>query len=404
MKAPTPPREEGHSQLGGSGCSRWMACPGSVRLSRAARPSLPSPYALEGTKAHEIAAAVLRTGRWPSDVPSDMKEAVEVYVEHVGKVALASSSGTVLAVEQSFDLGRLHAGARGTVDALVYDSHSKHLTVWDYKHGSGVVVEADGNRQLLYYALGACLAHPTWAVDVLDLVIVQPRAPHPQGPVRIWRTFGYRLLEWWADLEGAMAATDAPDAPLNPGDHCRFCPAAGSCPALRDRAMLTAKQEFSAVTLEAALDGEAEKLGRALDAVPQIEAWIEGVKALAHAELERGSPVPGWKLVAKRATRRWRENGDAFRAAQNLAAKLGVGASDLLAPAELLSPAQVEKALPKDRRGLLEPLVLKESTGTTLAPERDPRPPVQPTLPAAEFSVVESEQCQIGTESEAVKP
>lgn len=61
-----------HAQLGPSGASRWMACPGSVRLS-AGLPDESSPFAEEGTKAHELAEICLKQGYHPSDLPAHLE-------------------------------------------------------------------------------------------------------------------------------------------------------------------------------------------------------------------------------------------------------------------------------------------------------------------------------------------
>ena len=62
--------------------------------------------------------------------------------------------------------------------------------------------------------------------------------------------------------------------------------------------------------------------------------------------------------------------------------KLGLDAKELyvLAPS-LRLPAQIEKLLPRARWGELKPLVVKVSSGVTLAPENDPRPSVKTAIP-----------------------
>ena len=55
---------------------------------------------------------------------------------------------------------------------------------------------------------------------------------------------------------------------------------------------------------------------------------------------------------------------------------MGVTAQEMHKPAELLSPAQMEKVLKKSKLALPDELVVAVSSGTTLAPESDPRPAV----------------------------
>jgi hypothetical protein len=48
-----------------------------------------------------------------------------------------------------------------------------------------------------------------------------------------------------------------------------------------------------------------------------LEQWITDVRGLAHQVLDAGKPVPGFKLVAKRATRQWADDDQALVAMLN---------------------------------------------------------------------------------------
>ena len=74
--------------------------------------------------------------------------------------------------------------------------------------------------------------------------------------------------------------------------------------------------------------------------------------------------LPGWKLVAKRGTRKWADEQKAIAALT----ELGIDPYKK----ELLSPAQAEKKV----KNLPEGLTVSVSPGDTLAPESDPRPAV----------------------------
>jgi hypothetical protein len=79
--------------------------------------------------------------------------------------------------------------------------------------------------------------------------------------------------------------------------------------------------------------------------------------------------VPGWKLVAKRATRSWMSEAAALTALT----EAGCSADELT---ELKSPAQVEKVLKKRKIAMPEGLITAVSSGNTLASADDPRPAV----------------------------
>ena len=101
-----------------------------------------------------------------------------------------------------------------------------------------------------------------------------------------------------------------------------------------------------------------------------IEAWISDLRALALQVLESGAAVPGYKLVAKRATRKWADEGAARAALLERLPESEVMESSLI------SPAQAEKKLKKLKLTLPEDQIVAISSGNTLATEDDPRPPV----------------------------
>ena len=67
-----------HAILGASSSHRWLACPGSIRLS-AGMPNTGSVYAEEGTAAHELAEKCLNLGHDAAD--------------HLGETIVANGTG-----------------------------------------------------------------------------------------------------------------------------------------------------------------------------------------------------------------------------------------------------------------------------------------------------------------------
>jgi hypothetical protein len=179
------------------------------------------------------------------------------------------------------------------------------------------------------------------------------------------------LLDFAADLVTYAKATEAPDAPLVPGDHCRFCPAARTCPALTQATQALAKMEFGP-----GLSYDPQKLSAALKMIPAIEAQMKAIDAFAYSEAEAGRCPPGFKLVDKRPTRKWKDEGAAETACKGLAPK----PMAIYAPKEILSPAQMEKIIKKD---LLKDLIESVSSGHSLVEESDKRPAVRPTAAEA---------------------
>lgn len=363
---------------------RWAACPGSIRLSKGI-PNRSSVYAQEGTDAHEWASKVLLHQCAVDDIPTaDMTDAVLVYLNEVRRI-----------------MANLEPGV---------------LYVIDYKHGAGIAVEVTGNPQLRYYALGSLVSQkgtdrllvehkfdltaiypglygtadaviqPGEHICAVEMVIVQPRCPHPDGPVRRERIDAIELMDFATELIDYAKATEDPNAPITPGDHCRFCPASGAnvCPALRAKADAVAAQVFAP-----GLPYDPANLADTLRWVNVLEAWLKNVREFAYAEAEAGRAIPGYKLVEKRATRQWRNLATAEQACR----KLGLGELEMYGEPSLQSPAQIEKVLtarklkPADRKAALEPLVEMRSSGHTLVEESDKRPAAKQSAAEAFTSV-----------------
>lgn len=113
-----------------------------------------------------------------------------------------------------------------------------------------------------------------------------------------------------------------------------------------------------------------QQLAEIMPKLDLVEDWIGAVRTYAQQLLEQGQEVPGYKLVEKRANRTWIDEA----AATKMLAEHG---DAIYAPRELKSPAQMEKTLGKRVFSTYEPtLVVKRSSGVTMAPAHDPRPAV----------------------------
>lgn len=356
-----------HAKLSPSSSKRWMECPGSAALA-AQFESKSSSYADEGTDAHTLGQALIE-GHMTEDsavgvqmprgnmVTVEMLEAVKVYVDFVGNDIQPDDEW---GVEEKL---RFNDDVWGTTDYWRYRSAIGNLHVVDYKHGKGVPVEAEANPQGLIYGLMKAKALGNRGVSSVTFTIVQPRAPHSAGPIRSWTVDGTDMIDFEDKLIDAIAATKAPGAPLVPGDWCRWCPAAASCPSLRGRVLDTARTDFAP-----GLPYDPAKLKEALDSIPLIETWIKATSDFAFQESLEGRTVPGWKLVEKRATRKWANEVEAASALENLVP------ADELYERSLLSPAKVEKLLGKNGKAALASLVVSQSSGLTLVHESDKRP------------------------------
>jgi hypothetical protein len=376
-----------HSKIGASSMKRWANCPGSVKLSEGI-PNVSSKYAAEGTEAHTWGEKVLRGENVPSSIPASMREAVMVYVDYVrGMLADHGVGDDEFTLEQRFDLSAIYPGLFGTADCVMYLASRKQLVVVDYKHGAGLPVEvADEhgpNVQLMYYATGA--AHsPQFKdkpIDTVKLVVVQPRCQHEDGPVREVVVDSLDLLSFAHELAILAANTQKENAPLVPGKWCKdnFCPAAGICPALHSQANEVAARQFDNHLTDP------ELLADTLSKLPVVEAWVKSVREHAYQAALRGEKIPGFKLVQKRATRRWADEAQTLRALKDMQ----FSEKDIF-ELKLKSPAQIEKILPKGLKNELKTLTVSESSGTTLVPDSDKRAVARPDV-ETQFTVITDE-------------
>jgi hypothetical protein len=353
-----------HARFGGSTISRTIACPGWAQLAGDEQ-SPPSVYALEGTMAHELAERCLVAEIDPEDVvdrslriggplvTAEMAEAVSVYVNYVRS---RLTEGDTLLIEQRVSLNALDPPEDmfGMTDAGILSPGRNMLEVVDYKHGAGVFVPAT-TPQLRYYGLGTLLNLPANATvpSNVRLTIVQPRAYSEEGPIRSVDLTTAELLDWGWGLMDVVRRALAPDPPLNPGSHCRFCPAAPACPALRNQAeelvgSILFDDASTAEPLPVPIDVEARDLGRLLDKLPLLETWIGAIRSRAREVLKGGVELPGWKLAERRGRRFWSDEEEV------VAILLAEGfTKEELITTRVLSPAKVLKQVAPKRRAEL---------------------------------------------------
>jgi hypothetical protein len=360
-----------HSSIvGGSTAKRVIACPGSVTLVQQMPPKPSSKYADEGTLLHNAIADVLGQGSPPASHIGTSYQGVTLTEElHTEKLipalraldAVDPHKEMEFQVEAVVGFGDALPGVFGSADLI--GRIGRRAIVLDWKFGAGVAVDVEENAQAMFYAAAAMRTDATrWAfkgVEEVELIIVQPaHAPHH---IKRWVTTPGRILNFERELFVAVKTALLPDAPLASGDHCRWCAAKPVCP------LLTGAVGRALHTSVKALD--ADQIAAYVGNADLLETWIADVRALAQTMMEQGVRLPGYKLVPKRGTRKWLNEERAF---DELAA-LGLTNEELTETA-LLSPAKVEKVLKKRKLDLPRDLVVSVSTGTTIAPESDPRP------------------------------
>jgi hypothetical protein len=434
-----------HAQWSASATERNWNCPGALALTDGL-PEKTSEAADWGTCAHQIAEKCILDGvqasgfigttqkgkKYEFEVDDEMADTAQVYVDFVRKSAIEAAPpnanpADLLKVEQHFTLASLNPPfeAGGTADAVIYYPAEKKLHVIDLKGGRGHVVEVVGNPQLRTYALGAMLANSDLRVEQVMVTIVQPRAPHKSGRIRSETFHVADLAEWTTDLVAAMhrsadAAKQIAKRPkldrrnladitrwsnedrqegmsvaewnstyLKAGDHCKFCKAAGFCPALERRATDAAGVWFDDLDqprLSNTPDAMSpEKLAETLGMLGMIKEWCNAVRSYAHGQAESGVDIPGYQLVEEIGNRAWSVPEEQVAGALALAGLT----DDRIYVRKLVSPAQAEKALGAKKKGALDGIVERPVRGTNLvASEKSTRPAV-PAAVHQHFNVLE---------------
>jgi hypothetical protein len=355
-----------HSNIvGGSTAKRVINCPGSVALVQKMPARVGGDAADQGTLCHNAMAMLLEDPSLEIKQVLGMKYNDQVMTEDLidEKIIPAMAALNEIdpdgsmeyKVETHVNFGKLLPGVFGSADLIGRIGDRAIILDWKFGQGS---VGVEENEQLLFYAAAAMRTQGLdWAfenVEEIECVIVQPPA------VKRWTTSVTRVKQFERDLVAAVTTSQHSYAPLSVGDHCRWCPAKPICPQMTGAAERALKVQIKEL--------DPAKIGAYLATADLVEKWASDLRELAQKILESGEPVPGYKLVPKRATRQWVDENKAYFALS----KLGVDRSELVETA-LLSPAKVEKILKKSKLNLPDDIVVAVSSGTTIAPESDPR-------------------------------
>lgn len=410
--------EKAHATLSPSSADRWSTCFASVQL-EGGYPDSSSDYADEGTAAHSVSEMALSEGKDASayvgrriavsnaktvEVTADMATEVQKYVDYVREVAGVSHE---LLLEQKLDISRWVPECFGTSDAVILRDDGE-LHVIDLKFGRGVRVNAEGNKQLMLYALGALDQYAMVGdFERVRMTIHQPRLNHVSE-------FAMSVADLLAEGEKLKVAADRAylyvdsTTPPTASDYapseksCRFCKARGTCPAAAAEVAVTVSRnaqataaEFDVVVPDAAVP--VPELSYLMSKVDQVESWCKGVRAELERRLFSGIAVDGWKLVqGKAGARKWSDAQAAEEAMKGMRLK-----SDEMYDKTVISPTSAEKLLKADaprRWAKLQTLITKSAGSPSVAPADDNRPALVIAPSSDDFDAVETETAEVGTE------
>lgn len=379
-----------HALLSPSSAHRWLLCLPSARMEEQ-YPDTTSQAATEGTIAHEVAEAYASARLNDEDEPGE--ESMSAYIDRFAKehdltdydagemirhakqyadlaeriredLQAHCETGAYALTEVRVDLNDYIPEGFGSVDLLCYSSET--LAIVDYKYGKGVRVKAEGNPQMMIYAIGA-LSYVKGVLGkspkYIAMTIYQPRLESEDT----WVISTQQLKEWGKEtLKPIAKRAFAGEGDPFPGEHCRFCRAKVDCPARRKQVYDLRDFALSHPEHKRLTD---EELASVLDQAELVRDYLKAAEDEAYARIGDGATLPRWKVVPGRSVRkvtdevamcdRLKLNG--FKEADFLETKLlGIGKLEKLVG---------KKAFTADYSDLVE----KPEGKPTLVPDSDPR-------------------------------
>lgn len=391
------PTATAHAILSASSSHRWLACTAAPRFEQNF-PDGTSSYAEEGTLAHSICElyarkqfTVMTKRKFNSELKKlkanplfneEMLSTAEAYVEWLTELAMTYETMPYVALEVKVDLSDYIPDGFGTCDCVMIGGDTLHII--DYKHGKGVRVDAVENSQMLYYALGALKKYGMlFNIKNVHMSICQPRISDTPSTYQLPAE---DARKWGEDRKPvALEAYNGPGT-FNPGEHCRFCKGKNKCRARAE--MHTAFEDFKdcvpqgkAAPELSQISEDARKLlglppmltdaeiGDLLTRAETLVQWYKDLQEYARETILNGGEIPGWKVVAGKSNRAFRDPDAALQTIIDA----GYDRDKLFEPKSL---ANLEKLLGKKAfADLLGDQVVKPMGKPTLAVESDKREP-----------------------------
>ena len=356
-----------HAILSASSSHRWMNCTPSARLEREFA-DRESEAAAEGTAAHALCehklrrALKMRSRKPVSKYDCDEMDAytdgyVEFVLEQLTQAKLECADPLVL-IEQRLDFSCWVPEGFGTGDCLIVADKLLHII--DFKYGQGVLVDAEGNPQMMLYALGALeLFDGIYDIDAVRMAIYQPRREN----VSVCVMAKDDLLQWaHNELVYKAKLAYAGEGEFCAGEHCKFCKAKAVCRKRAEYNLELARYDFE---MPATL--EDDEIAAILVKADELAAWAADVKEFALQQALSGVKYAGFKVVAGRSNRKYTDED----AVADTVKKAGF---DPYEP-KLLGITAMEKLLGKKKFAeILKGLVEKPQGKPVLVLESDKRP------------------------------
>ena len=375
-----------HALLSASSSHRWLNCNPSARLEQEFA-DRETEAAAEGTAAHALAehklrkALKMRTKKPISKYDSDEMDAytdgyVEFVLEQLAE-AKKDCKDPLILVEQKLDFSCFVPDGFGTGDCIIIADKTLHII--DLKYGQGILVEAEGNPQMMLYALGALrLFGSLYDIETVSMTIYQPRREN----VSTWSIPVDALMEWTENtLKPKAELAFKGEGEFQPGSWCTFCKAAVKCRARAEAKLQLAQYEFAMPPL--LTDEEIEDILARLD---DLTKWANEIQAYAqNAAINHGKNWRGFKLVESRTNLKYTDEAAVAQAAKD------AGYHDIYKHS-LITITEMERLMGKKTFAeVLGALVVKPQGKPTLVPASDKRPAITSSGAKQDFTELTEE-------------
>lgn len=371
-----------HALLSASSAEKWIHCTPSARLEEKL-PDTSGESARIGTLAHEIAELKLRKKFIEPMSPrafttrmnklkkhelyqEEMQDFTDIYIDYITECAMQYDNTPTVAAEVQLDYSEWAPEGYGTGDCVMVSGDL--LRIFDFKYGTGIPVNAQGNEQMRLYALGAFQLYRTiYDIRRVRMSIVQPRL----NSITEDELSVEDLLKWAEDVvRPAAALAYEGKGECHPGEWCKdkFCKVRGQCRACAD-ANLSVIEDFGTPPKLLPLLSN-EEIGLALEKAAPFLNWFKAVEDFALNAALKGEQIPGWKVVEGRSNRVFSDRDAAFNALR------GAGFDDslLYKPKEYITLSAAEKLAGRAQfQELCGAYVVKPQGKPTIVPESDKR-------------------------------
>lgn len=412
--------DRSHALYAASASSRWMNCYGSIQRAAGVPSGLVSGYALDGTEAHELLNYALLhgyTSAHEAKIMSGMEWTHRHDDEEIRLESVQDALDDVQGLLEAYDTPNMavfyetrfkfpthdNDDCGGTSDVTLFIPDLDICIIADFKHGSGVAVDAIENTQMLMYAVGSRQALRQRGMcnsgkTLYRMRIMQPRAYHREGQIREWTCDDLRLDHFIGEVNFAIQKTKERVPEIKPGRYCRWCPAVSACPEAEEHRMKAVLPTYNDPRdvvnqgLPPITELSVERIAEILSMADMVEEWLTAVRSQATALAKDGVAIPGHKLVFAQARSKWAATTEFDQAATAnfLATLVGVPVNTFYKP-RLVTITQARDAVRKaiyakvgkenSKKSIeaaniqMAPLTIKDTSGNIVLVSRDDKRP-----------------------------